>query len=132
MKGLNTFSVIIFLVLITSVSYGQSMLYGTWKVNCPFEKKDASSGTVCSICPSTIKNVSFSILPFDMIIDKTSLTIKTDSETTSLTYNWKNDVDALEFQYKKTDYSFKVLNIGAGGHYLLKDTNGCIIILTKH
>ena len=66
-----------------------------------------------------------------MEISKDYIKINTETKGTEIPYKWKTETDAIEFNYNKTNYSFKVLMLNDPDQQVFKDASGSILVLKR-
>lgn len=130
MKNLKSLLWILILLSFTHLK-AQSNLFGKWNVNCAIERTSGASIKSCGICPNKIVEGMAMINDFEMEISKDYIKINTETKGTEIPYKWKAETDAIEFNYNKTNYSFKVLMLNDPDQQVFKDASGSILVLKR-
>lgn len=124
-------SLILLFFLIDFSSYGQSELYGLWKVNCPIEYTGKNAVAFCGICPATQENNTASIENFEMEITAKEINIQKEHQTTAVPFKWDDAIKTLTFSYDKNNYVFKVLITDRTDLLIWKDKGGLLLLLQR-
>jgi len=130
MKNLKSLFWIFILLSFTHLK-AQSNLFGKWKVSCAIERTSGSSIKSCGICPNKLVEGMAMINDFEMEISKDFIKINTETKGTEIPYKWKAETDAIEFNYNKTNYIFKVLMLNDPDQQVFKDAIGNILVLKR-
>lgn len=111
----------------------QSEIFGHWKVSCYLERIQGGSITFCGICATSKNdNLKFKINDFELEINEQNIKIIIDGKTTNSNYTWDRNIDAITFEYEKTNYTFKVLRSSSDSNYILKENScGGMLLLSK-
>lgn len=131
MKKALQLILITLLTLIGFSSFGQSELFGDWKVSCPAEYKDKATIAFCSLCPTVQENASVLMDDFEMEINKDEIKLNMKYSSTPVKYKWEDKTKSIEFAYNKTTYKFNTLVTDKSNLLILKDKDGLILLLQR-
>lgn len=124
-------TLIILLTLMGFSSFGQSELFGDWKVSCPIEYKDKATIVFCGLCPTVQESASVLMEDFEMQIDKDEIKLNMKYSGTTVKYKWEDKTKSIEFVYNKNTYRFNSLFTDKSNLLILKDKDGLILLLQR-
>ena len=132
MKTIKTLIFLLILALSFSKLQAQADLNGTWKASCFLERNSNGSLKFCGICPIQMKDdKSLQVLDFQIIVKDMVLTLKLKNENVKCSYQLNDTLDMVSFDYKNTNYNFKVLSGNSDSNRMLKSDCGVILLSRK-